>query len=69
MALAYTVRTKKSEKDELKSGGTECLQNLYQSVAIQLKDGTYGTLISSTKVFSLLTPQNSLTTPPKRSFT
>ena len=42
---------------------TECLQTLYQSVAIHLKY----LLLVSTKVFSLM--QNALTTPPKRSFT
>ena len=33
-----TVCTKKAEKKERKQV-TECLQNLYQSVAIHLKDG------------------------------
>ena len=38
MALDFTVCTKKSKKKERKQE-TECLQNLYQSVAIHLKDG------------------------------
>ena len=33
---------------------TECVQNLYQSVGIHMKYVFYGTLIMSTKVFSLI---------------
>ena len=53
MALALaTVCTKKSGKKERKQV-TECLQKMYQSVAIHLKDGLLVLFITSTKVFSL----------------
>ena len=44
--------TKKSAKT-IRKQVRGCLQNLYQSVAIHLKYVLFGTLITSTKVFSL----------------
>ena len=46
--------TKKSAK-KVRKQVRGCLQNLYQSVAIHLPElRTFGTLITSTKVFSLI---------------
>ena len=65
IGFSFTVWTKKAAK-KVRKQVTECLQNLYQSVGIQ---GAFATLITSTKVFSLIICKNSLTTPLKRSFT
>ena len=52
IGFSFTVCTKKSAKKERKQV-IECLQNLYQSVATP-EVRTFGTLITSTKVFSLI---------------
>ena len=52
IGFSFTVWTIKSAKKTRKQV-TEYLQNLYQLVAIHLKY-TFGTLITSTKVFSLI---------------
>ena len=49
IGFSSTVWTKKSAKT-IRKQVSECLQNLYQSVAIHLKY----TLVMSTKVFSLI---------------
>ena len=50
IGFSFTVWTKKSAKKERKQV-RGCLQNLYQSVA---EVRTFSTLITSTKVFSLI---------------
>ena len=49
--LCVLKSPKKKERKQL----TECLQNLYQSVATP-EGRTFDTLITSTKVFSLINP-------------
>ena len=63
----FTVWTKKSAK-KIRKQVRGCLQNLsIGSYSPEVR--AFGTLIMSTKVFSLINLQNVLTTPPKRSFT
>ena len=53
IGFSFTVWTKKSAK-KVRKQVTECLQNLYQLVGIHMKVRAFATLITSTKVFSLI---------------
>ena len=67
IGFSFTVWTKKSAK-KVRKQVTECLQNLYQSVGIHMKYVLLLLLLRLPKYLSYIL-QNTLTTPPKRSFT